>query len=158
MTDQSPGKRIDKGIRRGRRPSPPVAIVHRAEILTQLQQGASVNEVAQGYAMTGSAISHVLSGDPEYVRARERGIAARLETHYGEMRAAQDMLSLARARECHKATAWAAEREFDRWRQRVAVETTVKQAPTFVVVIAQAPTPAPNEPKLLQNNDNPDLT
>ena len=158
MKDQSPGKRIDKGIQRGRRPSPPVAIVHRAEIIERARSGVMIKDIAAGYQISGEAISQVLSGDPDYVRAREQGIAARLETHYGEMCAADDMLSLARARECHKATAWSAEREFDRWRQRVAVETTVKQAPTFVVVIAQAPTPAPNEPKLLQNNDNPDLT
>ena len=128
-------KRIDAGIKRGKR-QPPIAIVHRDDILAKLYAGNQVKEIAEGYAITGAAIANVLAGDPEYVAARQQGIAARLERHYAEMKDAPDALALARARECYKASSWFAEREFSsRWGQQQRVEVTHREPPRLEITV-----------------------
>ena len=135
MSAAKANKRIDAGIKRGKR-QPPIAVIHRAEILARLYDGNQVKEIAAGYGITGEAITNVLSGDPEYVAARQQGIAARLEQHYAEMGEARDALALARARERFRASSWFAEREFSaRWGQQQRVEVTHREPPKLVISV-----------------------
>lgn len=93
-----------------------IAIIHRDAIIQQVAQGVMLKRIAADLNISSAAISQYLAHDPEYIAAREHGAAARLENKYEEMEGADDMLKLARARECFKAASWFAEREFShRW-------------------------------------------
>lgn len=89
-----------------------VAIANKSTILESLARGDLLQDVANSLSVTQAAISQQLSTDPEYIEARQIGIEARLERDYGDIRAADDALKVARGREAFRATSWLAERMF----------------------------------------------
>lgn len=93
-----------------------IAVLRRDEIIRHLAEGCDLKEIAPRYGITPAAISQVLSTDPEYIAARERGIEQKIEDCEGEIKTAPDALNLARARERFRVVSWRAEREFPhRW-------------------------------------------
>ena len=99
-----------------------IAIIHKSAILEKVANGDLLNTIAADLGITHAAISQQLAKDPEYRKARETGVEARLERQYGKMAAAEDALTLARARESFKAASWFAEREFPaRWGNRTQI-------------------------------------
>lgn len=128
--------RIDEGVKRGRRrkdapyrpkkrnypalaDSQSKAAQHRATILQALTSGRMLKDIADDLQVSPSALSHYLAQDPEYIAAREAGIAVQLDDWQKAMEVATSPLNLARAREVFRAVAWRGEREFPhRWAQR----------------------------------------
>lgn len=105
-----------------------VAISHREQILERLSQGEYMKDIAISMGVTKQAVSQVLKDDPEYLKAREDGMAERLDkahqlmaqvTESEEIRKedAKEYLDLVRIREAGlKRLEWRAEREFpSRW-------------------------------------------
>ena len=105
-----------------------VAVTQRSEIIQRLNAGEFISDIARSFSVTPSALIQQLSGDPEYKAAREAGAEVRLTGHYSGIGLANDVLSLARAREGFKAASWFAEREFpERWGQKgasITINTT----------------------------------
>lgn len=112
-----------------------IAILHRAEIIEQVANGAFVSEIASKLGVHKSAIARELTADPEYQLAREIGAETRLESSRQAIAEIADegvapdgrivgipatVSNLARARaERLKADQWFAEREFPhRWGQK----------------------------------------
>ena len=113
-----------------------IALTHRDEILERLRSGEYMKDIAISLGVTKQAISQVLHDDPEYMQAREDGMAERLDkahallaeiTQNEEIKRedAKEWLDLARIREVGlKRLEWRAEREFPR---RWAAKTEHKQ-------------------------------
>ena len=117
-------KRIDKGIKRGPR-KPPTAITNKTSIITHVQRGGLLSQIARELGVTPAAISQQLAKDPEYRAARQNGAQARLDQQYENLESADDALKLARARETFRAAAWFAEREFpEQWGQTNKLQVT----------------------------------
>lgn len=109
-----------------------IAITHREAIIERIGKGEYVKDIAIDLGVSKSAISHVLSDDPEYIDAREQGMEARLDNAHKLLAEitenkeiskedAQDYLNLVRIREIGlKRLEWRAEREFaSRWGTKV---------------------------------------
>ena len=109
-----------------------IAITHREAIIERIGKGEYVKDIASDLGVSSAAISQVLKDDPEYLQAREDGMALRLDNAHQLMaditedRAiskedAQDYLNLVRIREIGlKRLEWRAEREFaSRWGTKV---------------------------------------
>ena len=97
-----------------------VVAKHRELVLDAIQSGMRLSDVATLLGLkTHGAISNALRDDPEYLTAREVGVESRMELRERELEAAEDSVSVARARELLSHSRWRAEREFpDRWGQR----------------------------------------
>jgi transcriptional regulator with XRE-family HTH domain len=109
-----------------------IALTHRDEIIERLSKGEYMKDIAISLGVTKQAISQVLKDDPEYVAAREEGMAERLDnahkllaeiTESREIRRedAKEWLDLVRIREAGlKRLEWRAEREHSsRWGSKV---------------------------------------
>ena len=105
-----------------------IAITHRDEILERLSKGEYMKDIAISLGVTKQAVSQVLKSDPDYLQAREEGMAERLDkahsllaeiTESEEIKKedARELLDLVRIREAGiKRLEWRAEREFpNRW-------------------------------------------
>ena len=115
-----------------------VAVTQRSEIIQRLNAGEFISDIARSFSVTPSALIQQLSGDPEYKAAREAGAEVRLTGHYSGIGQANDVLSLARAREGFKAASWFAEREFpERWGSK-AINVTVNTTNVDQAVIVSA--------------------
>src|SRR5512146_1922822 len=109
-----------------------VAIQYRDEIIAELAKGVDLRIIAPRLDVTPAAISQYLSHDPEYVQAREIGMAQKIEACEQEVESATTPLNLARARERFRIVSWRAEREFPhRWGQRTQVDVTVDLGATI---------------------------
>jgi hypothetical protein len=95
-----------------------LAHINDDEILSRIQAGELIIDIAKSLGVAHSAISMRYADNPAYKFARETGVDTRLQDAEKEMEGAQDPLTLARARERFRAIAWRAEREFPhRWGQ-----------------------------------------
>lgn len=106
-----------------------IAITHKDDIIARVAKGDMLKAIATDLGVTPSAICNQLHDDKDYLAAREAGALVRLETQYEALEAATDAVGVSRARECFRAAAWFAEREFPgRWAQRpptVAVQAAI---------------------------------
>ena len=109
-----------------------IATIHREEILDRISKGEYVKDIAIALGVTKQAISQVLMDDPEYIQAREEGMAERLdnahqllaeitESRQIKKEDAKEWLDLVRIREAGlKRLEWRAEREHSsRWGSKV---------------------------------------
>ena len=118
-----------------------LAILHRDEIIAQVERGAMLKAIAASIGVTPAAISNQLHDDPDYRKAREIGAEVRLEEQFYKIEAAVAPVDVSRAREGFKAAAWFAEREFPaRWGAKV--EHTNKVQPIFNVFLPGSAPPA----------------
>src|SRR3989337_1657635 len=93
-----------------------LAIIHKQEIIEQVEQGMFLDDIARQLGITPAAISKQLKDDDDYIAAREAGVEARLEQQYRAITEAQSMTTISRGREGFRAASWFAEREFpQRW-------------------------------------------
>lgn len=103
-----------------------VALQHRELILSEIEKGARLTDLASSLQVSPSAISHVLAKDPEYIAAREEGLEARMDKREAELESADSSLKVARARELLSHARWRAEREAPaRWGQKSEVNHQV---------------------------------
>ena len=103
-----------------------LAILHKDEILRKMASGLRVSEVAKQLGITPEAIYQNLSNDPDYQAAKIVHHANRLDDAEQSLIDSSDQLSLARAREVHKAFSWRASVECSRlWgsKQEVTVNS-----------------------------------
>jgi hypothetical protein len=122
-------ERIDKGVKRTPRAPKnkrdeqtgqflPVVNLDEQTVFDRIRAGEHASQIAAELGLHKSAISHRYRQNPEYLEARLSGAENRLEQAEIEIRAADDPLTLARAREVFRAVAWRCEREFPaRWGQ-----------------------------------------
>jgi hypothetical protein len=101
----------------------------REYILCQVAQGVKLQELAQclGLAGKGQAIANALSDDPEYIAAREEGLAERMELRELQLESASSQ-DVPRARELLSHARWRCEREAPkRWgaKQQLDVNNSV---------------------------------
>jgi hypothetical protein len=82
------------------------------DLLSQIETGLLIRDVAKQYNVTRAAVSNALRrADPaRYKQALEIGMQARLEDALQAQHDANEPVSIARAREIFKSTAWLAER------------------------------------------------
>lgn len=124
---------------------PAVAITHRSDIIDRVAQGERLVDIAASYGVTYAAISLVLSKDPEYQDARQRGLDAKLEQRETELETAQDGLTIARARELLSHARWRAERlnpaTYGQQRQSVQVNT---DGPATINIVSWADSNSPD--------------
>ena len=129
-----------------------LAIIHKQEIIEQVQKGAFLGDIAQQLGVTPAAISNQLANDPEYMAAREHGIAQRLDEDYRAIRSANDMLGVSRARECFRATSWFAEREFrQRWGRDTAPSSTDTNLNTISTLLLTQAIKSLPKPQVIDN-------
>lgn len=81
------------------------------EIIERIANGAIPARIAQELGVTKAAIYYQISDHPLYRKARQSGMATRLDEAEISIMDSRDQLSLSRARETFRATAWRAERE-----------------------------------------------
>jgi transcriptional regulator with XRE-family HTH domain len=131
-----------------------IALTHREEIIERLAKGEYLKDIASDLGVSSGAISRVLHSDPEYMEAREQGMAEKLDnahsllaeiTESREIRKeeAGELLNLARIREIGiRRLEWRAEREFSsRWgskvehKQDLSLSITVNRSLPDVTVI-----------------------
>lgn len=91
-----------------------IAILNKQSIIEQVAQGIRLADIAEQLGITRQAISLALTDDPEYQAAQLNHHAARIDKGERMMEDANDALSLARARELHKAYSWRASVEMAR--------------------------------------------
>jgi hypothetical protein len=87
-----------------------IAIKHREEIISRLAAGELVSHIAASLGCHRMSISAVLANDPEYRAAFDESLESRLDMATEAIDEAQDVLSLARAREHASMSRWRAER------------------------------------------------
>lgn len=87
------------------------ALIHKAEILEQVENGVHLSVIAKSVGITKGAISQQLADDKEYQAARMLGLQVRLEQRETEIEQAPDMLNLARAKELLSQARWRCETE-----------------------------------------------
>ena len=108
------------------------------DLLAQIEQGVLIRDIAANYQVTRAAVSNALRrADPQrYMQARKIGMEARLEDALGEQMQANDVVSIARAREVFKSTAWLAERTLPDvyGSKQVITHEGSNDKPLFVVV------------------------
>lgn len=112
-------------------------ISHAPDLLAAIEQGALIRDIAEKYNVSRAAVSNALRrANPERYRlARQIGIESRLEDALSDQMQAQDVVSIARAREVFKSQAWLAERtlpEFYGSKQTVTHQGSADK-PLFVV-------------------------
>ena len=144
MTDSSPHKRIDAGIKRGPRKQidrrPKAALTGQfisktpeplkqqilEDCLASMLQGETSDQIAARHGIPGRTLRYWLLDDPRADQARRQLINGELTRTLEEMREAKDSdspLPLACAREEFRAWSWIAERRESRlYGQRLAVE------------------------------------
>lgn len=115
--------RIDEGVKRAeRKPVQPMA--HRPSngqflpklpedfdangVLQRIANGERASDIAREMGVHPSALYHRFASDARYVQARKHGSAVRLDCAEREIETADSPLTLARAREVHRAVAWRA--------------------------------------------------
>lgn len=119
------------------------ALVRRERIIDRVAAGDYLADIASSCDVSAPAISKILHDDPEYIAAKEIGIAQRLENALqgidsidklgvnsdGEIIGLDNTLvNLARVREIKlRATQWHAEREFGHIYRRDSVNIQVNQ-------------------------------
>lgn len=81
------------------------------ELVSRVENGEIPSRIAEELGVTKAAVYYHLHPHPDYQPARKTGMAIRLDDAEGKIIAAEDQLSLARAREAFRAVAWRAERE-----------------------------------------------
>ena len=134
--------RIDEGQKRPRKKTP-APMQHRpgtgrfapklpenlddTAIFERIAAGERPSDIAKSLGVTPAALYIRYRGNAAYQQARYAGTGVRIDCAEAELEAAPDPLSLARAREVHRAVAWRASVEHpDAWgdKRHVTVELT----------------------------------
>jgi hypothetical protein len=89
-----------------------LAIQHRDTIIARMRRGDRLADIARDLGFSSHAsISMRLKDDPDYQDAKLDSLAQRMDDREAELEAAQDNVTIARARELLSHARWRAERE-----------------------------------------------
>lgn len=93
--------------------------INDADILRRIADGTRVSDIATELGVVPSALYHRYQGNKDYATARMLGTEARIDWAEKGIETAAQPLTLARAREAHRAVAWRASVEHpERWGQQ----------------------------------------
>lgn len=87
-----------------------IAIIHKQEIIEQLNAGQRLSDIAQGLGISHQAISKQLKDDDDYIAAMDASLDVRMDQREDEMEGANDQVAVARARELLSHARFRAER------------------------------------------------